>query len=44
MELETEIGLQAAEALGAKYDEACKLLFLNKEIVAPVLREAALII
>ena len=38
MELKTEIELQAAEVLGAKYDEACRLLFLNKEIIAPVLK------
>ena len=39
MEPETEIELQAAETLGAKYDEACKMLFLNKEILAPVLKQ-----
>ena len=36
---ETEIGLAAAEAVGSKYDEACKSLFQNREIIAPVLKE-----
>ncbi len=39
MKKETEIGIAAAEAIGSKYDEACKALFQNKEIIAPVLKE-----
>lgn len=39
MKRETEIELAAAEAVGSKYDEACKNLFKNKEIIAPVLKE-----
>lgn len=33
----TEIELIAAKTIGAKYDETCRMLFLNKEIVAPIL-------
>lgn len=39
MKRETEIGIAAAEAVGSKYDEACKSLFQNREIIAPVLKE-----
>ena len=39
MKKETEIDIAAAEAYGSKYDEACKRLFQNKEIIAPVLKE-----
>ncbi|MDE6971797.1 MAG: Rpn family recombination-promoting nuclease/putative transposase, partial [Lachnospiraceae bacterium] len=39
MKRETEIGLAAAGGMGSKYDEACKALFQNKEIIAPVLKE-----
>ena len=39
MKRETEITITAAEAHGSKYDEACKELFQNKEIIAPVLKE-----
>lgn len=39
MKQETEIKLAAAEALGGKYDNACKALFQNREIIAPVLKE-----
>ena len=38
MKKETEITLAAAGAVGTKYDEACKELFQNKEIIAPVLK------
>ena len=39
MRQETEIDLAAAKAIGSKYDEACKRLFQNREIIAPVLKE-----
>jgi len=39
MRKETEIDIAAAEVVGSKYDEACKKLFQNKEIIAPVLKE-----
>lgn len=39
MRTETEISIAAAKAIGSKYDMACKELFQNKEIIAPVLRE-----
>ena len=39
MKDETLITLQASNVLGAKYDRACKELFLNKEIIAPILKE-----
>lgn len=39
MRTETEISIAAANATGSKYDMACKELFQNKEIIAPVLRE-----
>lgn len=39
MKRETAITLAAAEALGSKYDAACKELFQNREIIAPVLKE-----
>lgn len=35
----SEIEVAAAEALGSKYDNACKALFQNREIVAPILKE-----
>lgn len=39
MRKETEIDIAAAEAVGSKYDNACKKLFQNREIIAPVLKE-----
>lgn len=39
MRKETEIDLAVAEAVGSKYDNACKRLFQNREIIAPVLKE-----
>ena len=39
MKRETEIDIAAAEAIGSKYDNACKRLFQNREIIAPVLKE-----
>lgn len=39
MKRETEIDLASVEAIGSKYDRACKRLFQNKEIIAPVLKE-----
>lgn len=39
MRKETEISIAAADVVGSKYDEACKALFQNKEIIAPVLKE-----
>lgn len=39
MKRETEIDITAAGAVGSKYDEACKRLFQNREIIAPVLKE-----
>ena len=39
MHQETEVEILASEAAGAKYDETCRMLFLNKEIVAPILKE-----
>ena len=39
MKRETEIDIAAAGAVGSKYDEACKRLFQNREIIAPVLKE-----
>lgn len=39
MKKETEIDLAAVEAVGSKYDNACKRLFQNREIIAPVLKE-----
>jgi hypothetical protein len=39
MRKETEIDLAVAEAGGSKYDNACKRLFQNREIIAPVLKE-----
>jgi len=39
MEKTTEIEVKATESIEAQYDEACKMLFLNKEIIAPVLKE-----
>lgn len=39
MRRETEIAMAAAEVIGSKYDEVCKELFQNKEIIAPILRE-----
>lgn len=39
MRRETEIDLAVAETIGSKYDNACKKLFQNKEIIAPVLKE-----
>ena len=39
MKNETKVDIAAAEAVGSKYDEACKRLFQNKEIIAPVLKE-----
>ena len=38
MSRETEITLAAAGAIGAKYDRACKALFQNREILAPILK------
>ena len=38
MKTETEIALEASGKLGAKYDAVCKMLFQNKEILAPVLQ------
>ena len=35
---ETEIDLLASNLLGEKYDEACKRLLKNKEIIAPILQ------
>ncbi|MCM1174141.1 MAG: hypothetical protein NC341_03715 [Blautia sp.] len=35
----SEIEIAAAGVLGSKYDRACKALFQNKEIIAPVLKE-----
>jgi len=35
----TRLKLKAAKIVGAKYDAVCKELFLNKEILAPVLKE-----
>ena len=39
MKRETEIDIAAVAAVGSKYDEACKRLFQNREIIAPVLKE-----
>ncbi len=39
MRKETEIDIAAAEAVGSSYDNACKRLFQNREIIAPVLKE-----
>lgn len=39
MKIETEIAIESAEAIGSKYDNACKKLFQNREIIAPVLKE-----
>ena len=36
--MDTEISLAAVSALNPRYDAACKLLFQNREIIAPVLR------
>lgn len=38
MKKETEISLAASGAMGSKYDEACKQLFQNREIIAPILK------
>lgn len=35
MKRETEIDIAAVAAVGSKYDEACKRLFQNREIIAP---------
>lgn len=39
MKTETEIDIAVAESIGSKYDKACKRLFHNREIIAPVLKE-----
>lgn len=39
MKRETEVDIAAAKAIGSEYDKACKRLFQNKEIIAPVLKE-----
>lgn len=39
MRKETEIDIVAAEVVGSSYDNACKRLFQNREIIAPVLKE-----
>ncbi len=39
MKRETEIDIAAAGTIGSKYDEACKRLFQNREIIAPILKE-----
>ena len=39
MRKETELDIAAAEAVGSSYDNACKRLFQNREIIAPVLKE-----
>lgn len=39
MERNTLLSIEAADAAGSKYDAACKQLFQNREIVAPVLKE-----
>ena len=38
MNVNTEIDIYAAEGYGEKYDAACKRLFGNKEILAPILK------
>lgn len=39
MKKETEIDIAVSYASGSRYDEACKRLFRNREIIAPVLKE-----
>ena len=38
MKLKTEISINAAKAYGEKYDESAKQLFLNPEIIAPIIQ------
>lgn len=35
---ETKIDLYAASAISREYDEACKRIFRNKEIIAPIMQ------
>ena len=38
MRVETQKDIYGAASIGAKYDEACKRVFQNKEIIAPILQ------